>query len=314
MLVVTGGAGFIGSNLVKEFNKRGNDNLLVVDDLTDGSKFKNIANCEIADYIDKDHFLRKLKEFSFLRKIEAIFHQGACSTTTQWDGRYMMENNYEYSKALLHVCLEKRIPLIYASSAAVYGLTQTFLELPDYESPLNVYGYSKLQFDRYVRKILPQSRSQIAGLRYFNVFGEGEYHKRTMASVMYHFNNQLTSEGIVKLFEGCNGYGNGEQRRDFIFVDDIIKVNLWFYENKRISGIYNVGTGQSRSFNDVAKAVIGYHKKGKVEYIPFPAHLNGYYQSFTEANIDLLRSVGYQQPFTSLEEGVSKYLEQLPSQ
>lgn len=311
MYVVTGGAGFIGSNLVKSLNRRGITDVLVVDDLTDGTKFKNIVDCEIVDYLDKNVFLDKLTDNHYLKKIKTIFHEGACSTTTEWNGRYMMENNYEYSKRLLHACMDSQIPLIYASSAAVYGLTPTFLESSDYESPLNVYGYSKLQFDRYVRKLLPVSSSQIVGLRYFNVFGPRESHKGAMASVMYHFNNQLKSQGIVKLFKGCDHYGDGEQRRDFIYVDDVVNVNLWFLENPHISGIFNVGTGQSRSFNDVAKAVIDYHGHGKIEYVPFPDHLKGYYQSFTEADINLLKSHGFDEPFTSLEEGIQQYLTNL---
>ncbi|MBA2654533.1 MAG: ADP-glyceromanno-heptose 6-epimerase [Gammaproteobacteria bacterium] len=311
MLVVTGGAGFIGSNLVKSLNKRGYSDVLVVDDLTDGIKFKNLVDCEITDYLDKDNFLTKLQNQNFISNIEAIFHQGACSTTTEWNGRFMMENNYEYSKTLLHACLDAKIPLIYASSAAVYGLTKTFKELPEYESPLNVYGYSKLQFDRYVRRFLNQGNSQIVGLRYFNVFGAGEDHKGSMASVIFHFYHQLKSSGTLKLFEGCEGYENGEQRRDFLYVDDVTTANLWFLDNEQASGIFNLGTGTSRSFNDVANAVLDYFGKGNIEYIPFPNHLKGHYQSFTEADISLLRQAGYQHPFSSLESAVKNYLLQL---
>jgi ADP-L-glycero-D-manno-heptose 6-epimerase len=308
MFVVTGGAGFIGSNLIKGLNARGHRNILVIDNLTTGIKFKNIVNCDILDYQDKETFLLKLKDEHFLKKIKVIFHQGACSSTTEWDGRYMMANNYEYSKKVLRAALSAKIPLIYASSAAVYGLTTTFKESPEFESPLNVYGYSKLQFDRYVRPYLLKNRSQIVGLRYFNVFGPGEGHKGSMASVIYHFYNQLKAHGYMRLFDGADGYEAGEQRRDFIYVDDVVKVILWFYAHRHINGIFNVGTGQSRSFNDVANAIISYYGKGKIEYIPFPEYLRGHYQSFTEADMSLLRSHDYPATFTSLEEGIQKYL------
>ncbi len=308
MLVVTGGAGFIGSNLVKGLNAEGYDNVLVVDDLTNGRKFKNLVDCQIIDYVDKADFLQKIKDLNFLKNIKAIFHQGACSATTEWNGRYLMENNYEYSKNLLHVAIAAKIPFIYASSAAVYGLTTTFKEIPEFESPLNAYGYSKLQFDRYVRKLLPQSSSQIVGLRYFNVFGPGEQHKEAMASVIFHFYNQLVACGSMKLFGSQEGYEAGEQRRDFIYIKDIVDVNVWLHSHPQVSGIFNVGTGNSRSFNDVARAVIKHHGRGEIEYIPFPLHLKGHYQSYTEADISLLRDQGYEKAFTTLEEGVSQYL------
>lgn len=308
MYIITGGAGFIGSNLVRALNKKGINQIIVVDDLTQGIKFKNLVDCCILDYIDKDDFLIKIQDAAFLQKIKAIFHQGACSTTTEWNGRYMMENNYEYSKKILHACLAASIPFIYASSAAVYGLTTTFQESPTYEAPLNVYGYSKLLFDQYIRRYLDDSKSQIAGMRYFNVYGPGENHKETMASVMYHFYHQLSSHHHVKLFEGCDGYANGEQRRDFIYIDDIININLWLLENSHVSGIFNVGTGLSRSFNDVARAMIAEFGQGDIIYSPFPAHLKGHYQSYTQADISLLKSKGYQQRFHCLEEGVQKYV------
>jgi ADP-L-glycero-D-manno-heptose 6-epimerase len=311
MFVVTGGMGFIGSNLVKGLNQRGHKNVLVVDDLTEGIKFKNILGCEIADYYDKEVFLLKLQDEKFQKKIKVIFHEGACSTTTEWNGRFMMENNYEYSKKVLHAALEAKIPLIYASSAAVYGLAKICKEAFEYELPLNVYGYSKLQFDRYVQTILAQNASQVVGLRYFNVFGPGENHKGNMASVIFHFHHQLKESGSMKLFAGCDGYKNGEQRRDFIFVEDIVDVNLWCWDHNQVSGIFNVGSGKSRSFNDVARAIGDYHKRGQVEYIPFPSHLRGHYQSFTEADISKLRAQGYARAFTPLEEGIRQYLDVL---
>lgn len=312
MIIVTGGAGFIGSNIVKGLNDRGITNILVVDDLKEGTKFKNLAALEIADYLDKDDFLRKIEQNdSFGQDIEGIFHEGACSTTTEWDGRYMMENNYEYSKKLLQYCLDRGVNFIYASSAAIYGSGLVFKEERQYEKPLNVYGYSKHLFDQYVRRHTEHARSQVVGLRYFNVYGPNEDHKGSMASVAFHLNNQLKEKGIIKLFEGCDGYGNGEQRRDFIYVDDIVSVNLWFLDNPQKSGIYNVGTGRSQSFNDVAKGVLNWYQKGELEYIPFPEHLKGRYQSFTEADISALRSIGYSAPFHTVEEGVKKYLDVL---
>lgn len=312
MIIVTGGAGFIGSNIVKKLNQRGIKDIIVVDELTDGTKFAHLAEVEIADYLDKDAFLRLIeKRDSFNQDIQAIFHEGACSSTTEWNGRYMMENNYEYSKSVLHYCLDRGVNLLYASSAATYGDGQIFKEELAYEKPLNVYGYSKFLFDQYVRRLLPQAKSQIVGFRYFNVYGPNEDHKGSMASVAYHLNQQLPKNGMVKLFEGSDGYGNGEQRRDFVYVDDVVDVNLWFMDNPQCKGIFNVGTGKSQSFNDVANAVIAWHGKGHIEYIPFPEHLKGRYQSFTEADITLLRQAGFSQSFKTVEEGVKAYLDEI---
>ncbi|MBB72268.1 MAG: ADP-glyceromanno-heptose 6-epimerase [Legionellales bacterium] len=312
MKIVTGGAGFIGSNIVKALNRQGHTDILVVDDLSEGIQYKNIVDCDIMDYMDKDDFLAIIEaDGDFSAPIEVIFHEGACSDTTEWDGRYMMQNNYEYSKVLLHFCLERQIPYIYASSAATYGANTTFVEDPANEAPLNVYGYSKFQFDQYVRRILPTAKSQVAGMRYFNVYGPREFHKGKMASVAFHFNNQIHTDGVVKLFEGCDGYGNGEQVRDFVFVDDVVDVNLWFYDNPKVSGIFNVGTGRSQSFNDVANAVIDWHRKGKIDYIPFPEQLKGHYQSFTQADISALRDAGYDKEFCTVEQGVRQYLDWL---
>ncbi len=309
MIIVTGGAGFIGSNIVKELNRRGVRDILVVDNLTDGVKFKNLVDCDVVDYLDQDDFLKLITDdHQFAQSIKAIIHQGACSTTTEWDGRFMMRNNYEYSKQLLHYCLQHKLPFIYASSAAVYGGGTVFKEALEYEAPLNVYGYSKFLFDQYVRRILPNAKSQIVGLRYFNVYGPRENHKGSMASVAFHFNNQIPAEGVVKLFKGCDGYADGEQKRDFVYVGDAVNVNLWFLENSHKSGIYNLGTGRSESFNAVARAVIDFHKTGKIEYIPFPDHLKGRYQSFTQADITQLRAAGYNAPFKTVAEGVAAYL------
>jgi len=312
MIIVTGGAGFIGSNIVKTLNSQGETDIIVVDNLKNGVKFKNIADCEIADFLDKDDFLERINRGdSFASKVEAIFHEGACSSTTEWDGKFMMQNNYEYSKSLLHYCLDKKISYLYASSASVYGSGTVFKETREYEEPLNVYGYSKFLFDQYVRRYAKDAKSQVVGFRYFNVYGPRESHKGSMASVAYHHSNQIREISVVKLFEGCDGYENGAQSRDFVFVDDAVAVNLWFMRNADKSGIFNLGTGRSQPFNDIAKAVIKYYGKGEIEYIPFPEHLVGRYQSFTEADISALRTVGYDDAFKTVEEGVSIYMEWL---
>jgi len=310
MIIVTGGAGFIGSNLVRALNERGRDDVLVVDDLSDGTKFRNLSDLEIADYLDKDEFLDRIQAGEDFGA-DAILHEGACSDTTEWDGQFMMENNYEYSKVLLHYCLEHGVQYLYASSASVYGGGSVFKESREHEEPLNMYGYSKFLFDQYVRRLLPKAKSQVVGFRYFNVYGPREQHKGSMASVAFHFNNQLNENGKLKLFEGCDGYENGEQRRDFVYVDDVCDVNLWFLDNADKSGIFNLGTGRSQAFNDVANATLDFHGKGEIEYITFPDHLRGRYQSFTEADMSALRDAGYKESFATVEQGVRKYMEWL---
>lgn len=311
MIVVTGGAGFIGSNIVNALNKRGYTDILVVDNLTNGQKFKNLVDCDILDYQEKEDFLQHIVQRKRADKITAIFHQGACSATTEWNGHYIMQNNYAYSKTLLNYCLSEQIPFIYASSASVYGNGTQFQEARPCEKPINMYGYSKFLFDQYVRHCLPTAQSQIVGLRYFNVYGPREQHKGNMASVAFHFNQQLLQTGVVNLFAGTEGYANGEQRRDFVYVEDIALVNLWFMDNPTKSGIFNVGTGQSQTFNDVAHAILAWHKRGAIDYIPFPEHLQGHYQSFTEADIRALRNVGYTGIFKTVAEGVKQYLDGL---
>ena len=318
MMVVTGGAGFIGSNLVRELNRRGCDDIVVVDDLSDGRKFSNLVDCRIADYLDKSELLERLKRRGY-GKIEAIFHQGACAVTTEWNGRYMMETNYRYSVELLEHCLAKNVPLIYASSASVYGASSVFKEDDTAaERPLNVYGYSKLLFDSYVRRRhaerrrrRSQRRVPVVGLRYFNVYGPGEAHKGPMASVAFHLHGQVAATGEARLFEGSGGYAAGEQRRDFVHVTDVADVNLWFYEHQKVSGVFNVGTGASATFNEVAKAIIAWHGKGAIRYIPFPNELKSRYQSFTEADITALRRAGYSRPFRDVRSGIKDYLDAL---
>jgi ADP-L-glycero-D-manno-heptose 6-epimerase len=314
MIIVTGGAGFIGSNLVRALNRRRLRDILVVDDLTDGRKFVNLLGCDIADYWDKALFSERLRA-GLIERPEAVFHQGACAVTTEWDGRLMMDTNYRFSTELLDFCLRERVPLIYASSAAVYGASTVFKENDSSaERPLNVYGYSKLLFDRYVRRHLPDVRSQVVGLRYFNVYGPGEAHKGPMASVAYHLNRQVAQEGEARLFQGSGGYEAGEQRRDFVHVDDVLRVNLWFYEHRDVSGVFNVGTGASAAFNDVAHAIIDWHDAGKIRYIPFPEELKARYQSFTQADISALRAAGYDAPFADVRSGVRAYLDALDHQ
>ena len=310
MIIVTGGAGFIGSNIVMGLNAKGINDILVVDDLSDGTKFKNLVDATIADYMDKDQFLAKVEAGGFAGvAIEALFHEGACSSTTEWDGKFMMENNYEYSKSLLHFCQAQSIPFIYASSASVYGGGSVFKEELSNEAPLNVYGYSKFLFDQYVRG--QTLTSQVIGLRYFNVYGPREQHKGSMASVAFHLNNQLLEKGDIKLFAGCDGYADGEQLRDFVYVDDVVAVNLWFLDNPEVSGIFNLGTGRSQPFNDVAQAVLAYHQRGELSYIPFPDHLVGHYQSFTEADLGALRQAGCEHEFKTVAEGVAAYMQWL---
>ncbi|MBT8144582.1 MAG: ADP-glyceromanno-heptose 6-epimerase [Gammaproteobacteria bacterium] len=312
MIVVTGGAGFVGSNIVAALNARGEDEIVVVDDLTDGRKFANLADLQIADYMDRRTFLDRVRHGRDpVNRIKAVLHQGACTDTTEWDGRYMMEQNFDYSKHLLHYCVERHIPLIYASSAAVYGAGPGFSEQPEHEQPLNVYGYSKLLFDQYVRRHFHEADSQIVGLRYFNVYGPREAHKESMASVAWHFHNQVRSTGECRLFVGSDGYADGEQRRDFVYVGDVANVNLHFLDHPGLAGIFNVGTGASQTFNDIAHAVIDWHGKGEIRYIPFPEHLDGHYQSFTEADISRLRSTGYHADFHDVQHGVRQYLDWL---
>ena len=312
MMVVTGGAGFVGANLVRALNKHGESDVWVVDDLGEPAKFANLLDCEIADYWDKAAFLEHVRAMrSFDPKPSAIFHQGACSDTMETDGRYVMQNNFEYSKAVLHYCLRFEIPLLYASSAAVYGVQSPCREAREFERPLNLYGYSKLLFDQYVRRRLKQAAAPVVGMRYFNVYGLREQHKGRMASMVYQLHRQLQAGGVLRLFAGNDGYADGEQCRDFIHVDDVVAVNLWFLEHDRHCGIFNVGTGHARSFNELAGAVLAWHGHGEIEYIDFPDTLHGRYQSHTEADIGALREVGCDAQFTPIDAGVPRYLDAL---
>ncbi|MDO5059043.1 MAG: ADP-glyceromanno-heptose 6-epimerase [Neisseria sp.] len=324
-VIVTGAAGFIGSNIVKALNARGITDIVAVDNLSRGEKFKNLAECEIAHYLDKHEFIRQIREHSFpYRDIRAVFHDGACSDTMNHDGLYMMDNNYQYSLDLLDWCQDERIPFLYASSAAVYGKGEVFREERELEKPLNVYGYSKFLFDQVVRRRMAEGlTAQVAGFRYFNVYGQHEQHKGRMASVAFHHFHQYRENGYVNLFGANDGYGNGEQTRDFVSVEDVAAVNLYFFDNPDKSGIFNLGTGASQTFNDLAAATVNACRvaEGKepmslkelvkeelIRYVPFPDALKGKYQSFTQADITKLREAGYQNTFYNVEEGVSRYV------
>jgi ADP-L-glycero-D-manno-heptose 6-epimerase len=320
-IIVTGAVGFIGANNVRRLNDRGETDILAVDNLTLADKFRNLVDCEIADYLDKTEFINLVRRGA-LAKPEVVFHQGACSDTMESDGRYMLENNYRYTLALFEWCQAERVPFIYASSAATYGLTQTFSEDRANEKPLNVYGYSKFLFDQVLRRRMATPTAPVIGLRYFNVYGPRESHKGRMASVAFHHFNQFRAEGRVKLFEGSHGYANGEQRRDFIHVDDVVSVNLFFWD-KPTSGIYNLGTGRAQSFNDVALTVVNALRATKneqaltlaqavrmnlIEYVPFPEALRGKYQAFTQADVTRLRAAGYEAPMQTVEQGTASYV------
>ncbi len=320
MIIVTGGAGFIGSNLIHELNKIGETEIVCVDNLTDSAKFMNLDGAQFSDYMDKQEFRSAIAANALsAKRIRAILHQGACSNTLEDNGAYMMDNNFTYSKEVLHYAVQHRIPFVYASTAAVYGLSQRFAPEPENERPLNVYGFSKLVFDNYVRRLLPTVESTVVGLRYFNAYGPRELHKGRMASVLHHFTKQMKETGAIRMFQGSGGYKDGEQRRDFVYVRDLCRMNLFFAGigdaefraamgnvEDVYQGIFNAGTGASRSFNAVARSLQQVHGPAKVEYIPFPADLNGRYQHLTEADItSLQKHGGYTLPFTSLEDGIA---------
>lgn len=325
--VVTGAAGFIGSNLVKALNERGGADIIAVDDPKHGTKPANLADCVIAEHVAKSDFIKRLESGAYRGALTAIFHQGANSDTTVTESQRaeVMETNFHYSSRLLDYCTSARIPLIYASSAAIYGASREFRE-GGHEQPLNIYGDSKLQFDQVVRRRGEAPAAQVVGLRYFNVYGEREQHKGRMASVAFHFFNQYREAGHVRLFQGSDGYGDGEQRRDFVSVEDCVKVNLYFLDHRERSGIFNVGTGAAQSFNDVAVATVNACRKARgeaplalaamrqqeiIRYIPFPQDLKGRYQSYTQADISALRAAGYGAPFLTVEQGVARYVEKL---
>ncbi len=339
MIIVTGAAGFIGSNIVQALNARGEKNIIAVDNFQRPEKFRNLVDLDIADYLDKHDFLDWLGDWGDLNHpdeggVRAIFHQGACSDTMETDGRYMMENNYRYTMQLLDFCTAYQVPLIYASSAAVYGGGQTFEEKREHESPLNIYGYSKFLFDQVVRARMADPATaaqlpQIVGLRYFNVYGPRESHKGRMASVAFHHVNQFRETGKVKLFGPWDGYEGGEQSRDFIYVKDAVAINMHFLDNPEVSGIFNCGTGRAQPFNDIAVTVVNtlraeageseltheqMVKDGLLDYIDFPDALKGKYQSYTRADDTQLRAAGCDHEFSSVEQGVAEYVRWLIKQ
>lgn len=322
MIVVTGAAGFIGSNLVRGLNRRGITDIIAVDDLTDGDKFRNLVDCRIADYIGHDDFRERVRE-GRLPKLRAVLHQGACSDTTERNGQYMMDNNYRVTLELFEYCQAQRVPFLYASSAAVYGGSSVYVEEPANEKPLNVYGYSKLLFDQVLRTRMDRLTAQVVGLRYFNVYGPHEQHKGRMASVAFHNMNQFLAEGHVRLFGGWDGWADGGQSRDFISVEDVVAVNLHFLDHPQISGVFNCGTGRAQPFNDIAHAVVNALRaergeaaltlaqqveQGLIRYVPFPDDLKGRYQSFTQANVDNLRATGFVAPMRDVQTGVTEYV------
>jgi ADP-L-glycero-D-manno-heptose 6-epimerase len=321
-LIVTGAAGFIGSNIVKALNERGEHRIIAVDNLTRADKFTNLVDCEIDDYLDKTEFVERFARGDFGR-VRAIFHEGACSDTMEHNGRYMMDNNFRYSRAVLDACLAQGVQFLYASSAATYGGSECFVEDREFEKPLNVYGYSKFLFDQVIRRVLPAAKTQIAGFRYFNVYGPRESHKERMASVAFHNFNQFRAQGKVKLFGEYNGYAAGQQTRDFVSVEDVAKVNLFFFDHPEKSGIFNLGTGRAQPFNDIASTVVNTLRviegqaalslaeqvqRGLIEYVPFPDALRGKYQCFTQADLTRLRAAGYDAPFLTVQEGVDRYV------
>jgi ADP-L-glycero-D-manno-heptose 6-epimerase len=311
MIVVTGGAGFIGSAIVWRLNQLGNDNILIVDELGIDEKWKNLTSLKFADYLNKWEFLDKIESESDLN-IETMIHMGANSSTTEKDTDHLIENNYEYTKSLALYSVKKNIRFIYASSAATYG--DGSLGFVDNEAeinllrPLNMYGYSKQLFDLWA--IRNKLTDKIAGIKYFNVYGPNEYHKEDMRSVVNKAYDQIKETGKVKLFKSENPlYKDGEQKRDFIYIKDAVEMTLFFLFNREKNGIYNVGSGKARTWNALVKSIFNaLDKPINIDYIELPDHLKTKYQYFTEADISKIKKAGYTQPSFSLEDGVTDYV------
>jgi ADP-L-glycero-D-manno-heptose 6-epimerase len=309
MIVVTGGAGFIGGNLCRTLAGRQKADVVVVDNVDSPVKLQNIEGLPLTDLLNPVQFIDILRrDDRWAAKIEAVIHQGACTDTRETDWRYIFATNVRFSKLVLNACLSRRTPLIYASSAAVYGLSRSFREEPENEQPRGFYAASKALFDRRVRNVVATAGSPVVGLRYFNVYGTGEAHKGPMASLIYQLHEQVRISGRAVLFGGLHGCPDGEQQRDFIAVEDVVRVTIWFLEHAGRSGIFNVGAGVATSFNTVANLVTGHHGYGTIEYVRLPAKLRNSYQTFTQADLQALRMVGYPHAMTDPVTGILAYL------
>jgi ADP-L-glycero-D-manno-heptose 6-epimerase len=310
VIVVTGGAGFIGGNLVADLVAGGRE-VVVVDELRRASAEGRVPR-GIRDALDKDEFVTRLEAGDFdPPRCEAVVHLGACTDTTERDEGYLLRNNVQYSERLLAWALARRVPFLYASSAAVYGHGPWFVDVPGYEAPLSGYARSKWLFDQRVRAVLAAASSQVLGLRYFNVYGPGEAHKGAMASMVFRLHATCRAGGPVRLFGASHGWAAGEQRRDFVDVADAVAVARWFLERPDRSGIFNVGTGTSTSFNELARLVLSCCGGDVIEYVPMPPAVHEGYQSYTCADLSALRRVGYDTPFQPLAVTVPEYLRQL---
>ncbi len=309
--VITGGMGFIGSAVIWKMNGSGIDNLLVVDSQSAGNSWKNLVNLRFADIIDKNVFLKNIEENKFEHSIEGIIHLGACTDTTESNVDYLLENNFQYTKKLAIWAVNKKCRFVYASSAATYGNGPDFSDTEEklhFLKPLNMYGYSKHLFDiwAYRNNLL----KQIAGIKFFNVFGPNEYHKREMRSVIHKKFSEIMETGKAKLFKSYKRqYRHGEQKRDFIYIKDAVKMTLFIYNNHSANGIFNVGTGKARSFNEVVRAIFSIlGKTENIEYIDMPENIKNSYQYFTQADIKKIRNAGYRENLLSLEESIQDYI------
>ncbi len=313
MFIVTGGAGFIGSALIAALNKRKITDILVVDDLAASHKWKNLRSLSFADYVEKDDFLEMVIENRLTGDIEAVFHLGAATSTTETDASYLIKNNYEYSKLLAQWATSVGIRFIYASSAATYGdgsagFSDDEGKIEDLR-PLNIYGYSKQLFDLWAKRA--GLLKNIVGLKYFNVFGPNEYHKQEMRSFVIKAFEQINVTGKVRLFKSHRPeYKDGEQLRDFIYVKDAVDMTLFFLDNPKAGGLFNIGTGKARTWNDLVSSVFdAMGKKLNIEYIDMPDSIRNQYQYFTQADINKLRNAGYENQTTSLEDAIKDYVQ-----
>jgi len=313
MIIVTGGAGFIGSALIAELNARQITNILVVDHLGTNGKWKNLRNLFFADYVEKTDLLEMVIAGKLDSSVEAVFHLGACSDTPEPDASYLIKNNYEYTKLLAQWATNANVRFIYASSAATYGDGSAGFkdDEEDIETlcPLNMYGYSKHAFDLWARR--SRLLDRIVGLKYFNVFGPNEYHKGHMRSFIVKAFEQINAEGTVRLFRSYEGdYADGEQVRDFIYIKDAVDMTFFFLDNPHLGGLYNVGTGEARTWNDLAIAVFAaMGKKPNIEYIDMPDSIRNQYQYFTQADMSKLRAAGYDKQTTPLEDAIEDYIQ-----